>query len=106
LYAVSTNPEMVVASRLIMGISAGSTASVVGMISRGTTKEERTGIFSVIFSGRQLGLVFGPVFNYFLQDIPEFYIFSFPVTKYTSPGVRILIILIMPIILFIQYIPI
>jgi len=87
LYAVSTNATMVVLSRLINGVSAGVRASVVGMISRGTTQEERTGALSIMYSGRQIGLVIGPAFNLFLKDT-NFNIFSFHVDKFTSPGVR------------------
>jgi len=86
MYAISTNPYMVVLSRLIVGVSAGSASSIVSMISRSTTKEERTSTLSKIFSGRQTGLVIGPAFNSFLKN-SNFYIFSLRVDNYNSPGV-------------------
>ena len=77
---------MIIISRLITGLAVGAGASVLGMVTRVTTKEERTSILSKIFAGRQTGVVIGPAFNLLFVNL-NFYIFGFPVNEFTAPGV-------------------
>jgi len=86
MYFAALNPYMVMGSRLIAGLGSGSGSSIFGMISRSTTKEERTAAFSRLMSLRQIGLVIGPAFNLFLRKM-DFYIGNFHVNSYTVPGV-------------------
>ena len=86
MYFVAVNPSMVLGSRLIAGLGSGSGSSIFGMISRSTTKEERTATFSRLMSLRQIGLVIGPAFNLFLEKL-DFFIGPLHVTSLTVPGV-------------------
>ncbi|XP_078487276.1 major facilitator superfamily domain-containing protein 8-like [Ciona intestinalis] len=91
LYFVAKSPYMVLGSRLIAGIGSGSGSSILGMISRNTTKERRTAVFSQLMSLRQLGLLIGPAFNVFLRKF-NFYIGPFHVNQYTSPGLFMVVL--------------
>uniref|UniRef100_H2Z500 Major facilitator superfamily (MFS) profile domain-containing protein n=1 Tax=Ciona savignyi TaxID=51511 RepID=H2Z500_CIOSA len=86
MYFVASSPYMVLGSRLIAGIGSGSGSSILGMISRNTTKERRTAVFSQLMSLRQLGLLIGPAFNLFLRKL-DFYLFGFHVNLYSAPGI-------------------
>jgi len=80
---------MVIVSRLVVGLAGGSTSSVLSMISRSTTKEERTSTLSKVFVGRQTGTIIGPAFNLFLKNC-NFNVLSLHVGPYNSPGVSII----------------
>lgn len=67
-----------------MGLSAG--AVLFGELARTSSKKQRTGIFSLFMSTRQIGLVIGPAFNLFLREC-DFSIGPFVVDKYTAPAV-------------------
>ena len=86
MYFAATGPYMVMGSRLIAGLGSGSGSSILGMISRSTSNEERTAAFSQLMSLRQMGLIIGPAFNIFLAKL-DFYIGNFHVNSLTSPGV-------------------
>ena len=86
MYFASTTPYMIVYSRLIVGVSAGVGASIIGMLTCAVEPEERTTLMSGIFTGRQTGALFGPAFNFFLIYL-NFDIYPFHVNRYTSPGV-------------------
>ena len=88
LYGIAKTPYMIIVSRLIVGVAAGSTSSMLSMISRSTTQEERTGTLSKIFTGRQTGMIIGPAFNLGLKYI-NINIGSINVGPYNSPGVSI-----------------
>nr|CAB3263801.1 major facilitator superfamily domain-containing protein 8-like [Phallusia mammillata] len=85
MYFVATSPLMVLGSRLIAGLGSGSGSSIFGMISRSTTKENRTAAFSQLMTLRQLGLIVGPACNLFLRKM-DFYIGPFHVSADTVPG--------------------
>lgn len=87
MYFVASSPYMVLGSRLIAGVGSGSGSSIFGMISRSTTKEERTAAFSQLMTLRQLGLIVGPACNLFLRKM-DFFIGPFHVNADTVPGVR------------------
>ena len=98
MYAIAQSPLVLVGSRFIVGLAAGSTSSILGMISRGTTKNQRTAVLSQIFTGRQAGMVIGPAFNLFLREC-NFTIFNLHVGPYNSTGVsKVRIILIYSIV--------
>ncbi|XP_076804912.1 major facilitator superfamily domain-containing protein 8-like [Clavelina lepadiformis] len=86
MYFAATGPYMVMGSRLIAGLGSGSGSSILGMISRSTSNEERTAAFSQLMSLRQMGLIIGPAFNIFLAKL-DFYIGNFHVNSLTSPGI-------------------
>ena len=67
-----------------IGISGG--AVLFGELARTTSKKQRTSVFSLFMSTRQIGLVIGPAFNLFLR-ICDFKIGPFIVDKYTAPAV-------------------
>ncbi|GFS31058.1 hypothetical protein NPIL_465681 [Nephila pilipes] len=85
LYFVGMHVWVLIIGRLIAGFGAGGGAAVLADITRTTLEEDRTPVLSVVIASRQLGLIIGPAFNIFLSKI-DFHIFSFPVDKYTSPG--------------------
>ncbi|XP_077972707.1 major facilitator superfamily domain-containing protein 8-like [Styela clava] len=91
LYFTSTNEYMVLGARLIAGIGSGAASSIFGMIARTTTPEERTSVFSLLMSLRQIGMIVGPAFNIFLHVL-DFYIGKFHINEYTSPGFLMTII--------------
>nr|XP_039272508.1 major facilitator superfamily domain-containing protein 8-like [Styela clava] len=57
----------------------------LGMLSRATTPEERTGAFSLLMAMRQIGLLIGPGFNVFLNSL-NFTLGPFMLNQFTSPG--------------------
>lgn len=85
LYMVSWNKYIVLTARLVAGVGSGVASSIFGTISRTTSEEERTGIFSLFMSLRQVGLIVGPAFNLFLHSL-DFKIGRVTVNEYTSPG--------------------
>lgn len=85
LYMISSNKYIVLTARLVAGVGSGVASSIFGTISRTTNEEERTGIFSLFMSLRQVGLIVGPAFNLFLHSL-DFNIGRVTVNEYTSPG--------------------
>nr|CAB3263802.1 major facilitator superfamily domain-containing protein 8-like [Phallusia mammillata] len=85
LYLLAKNPLMVLLSRFLAGIGSGSGSSIFGMISRSTSKEQRTASFSVLMSLRQFGLLVGPACNLFLRQA-NFYIGSVYINTYNVQG--------------------
>lgn len=91
LYMASWNKYIVLGARLIAGLGSGVASSIFGMISRTTSEEERTGVFSLFMSLRQVGLIVGPAFNLFLHSL-DFNIGNVNVNEYTSPGLLMAVI--------------
>lgn len=88
MYSFSRNPYVLIGSRLIAGIGIGPAASILGMISRATTKENRTSTISLVYSLRQVGDIIGPGFNLILREpIFHFRIGYFNINQYTLPTV-------------------
>ncbi|XP_076318412.1 uncharacterized protein LOC143229664 isoform X2 [Tachypleus tridentatus] len=85
MYFLGISSWFLVFSRLIAGIGSGAGAAVFADITRSTSEEERTPIISSVVLCRQIGLLFGPAMNFFLRKF-DFYIGSFPLDRYTSPG--------------------
>ncbi|GFQ88175.1 hypothetical protein TNCT_261091 [Trichonephila clavata] len=103
LYFIGMHVWVLIIGRLIAGVGAGGGAAVLADITRTTLEEDRTPVLSVVIASRQLGLIIGPAFNIFLSKI-DFHIFSWPVDKYTSPGLLMAVLwLVLEIIVLFAY---
>ena len=71
--------------RIVAAIGEGYIAAMYGALSRATTEDERTRYFSVLKGAHNLGIAFGPAFNFFLEDF-NFHIGHWHIDYRTSPG--------------------
>nr|XP_057923773.1 major facilitator superfamily domain-containing protein 8 [Doryrhamphus excisus] len=85
MYFIGYSKWMLLCSRLVAGVGAGSGSSIFGYITRSTQPDERASIFAAIMACRQAGLLVGPAFNLFLR-LCDFKLGPFVVNKFTSPG--------------------
>nr|XP_039251140.1 major facilitator superfamily domain-containing protein 8-like [Styela clava] len=85
LYFGSNNKYLVLSARVVAGIGSGATSSIFGMLARSTTSRDRTSVFSLLMSLRQLGLLVGPIFSVLLNKL-DAKLGPFVVDQYTSPG--------------------
>lgn len=85
MYFMGISKWFLLGSRLVSGLGAGGEALILAEVGRVTSEESRTGIISTLVSMRQLGLIFGPGFNFFLR-LSDFYIGPFLVDKFSAPG--------------------
>ena len=90
MYLLSTDPYMIVGSRLVIGLGAGSISAIISMITRTCTATERTTFLSRTFASRQTGLLLGAACNFFLRKF-NFYIGTCHIDQYTAPGVSIFV---------------
>lgn len=67
IYCLGINKYMLLLSRFISGIGMGASPVLLALIARHTKETDRTSTISYVMSSRQLGLMFGPVFNFFLR---------------------------------------
>nr|XP_054769155.1 uncharacterized protein LOC129276773 [Lytechinus pictus] len=91
LYFIGINEYFVLGGRLLAGVGAGVGSAIFAHIAQTTTEAERAAAISILMATRQLGLLFGPGLNVALQKC-DFYIGSFHVNKYTSPGLLMAIL--------------
>lgn len=92
LYFASTNKYMILGSRLIAGIGSGAASSILGIASKRTAVANRTKIFSLLMSTRQIGLVIGPGFNIFFQKLNYKIGHLFILNEYTAPGLLMVLL--------------
>ncbi|XP_072037051.1 uncharacterized protein [Amphiura filiformis] len=85
MYFMGINLMMLLGSRLIAGIGAGVGSSLFAQIARTTTEAERAAAISVAMAARQVGLLFGPGLNLFLQHF-DFWIGPWKADAYSSAG--------------------
>ena len=71
--------------RIVAAIGEGYLAAMYGALARATTEDERTRYFSVLKGAHNLGIAFGPAFNFFLKDF-NFYVGVWHIDYRTSPG--------------------
>lgn len=86
MYFLPYGPNFLVASRFVVGLGSGTDSSLLSMISRSSTKNERTSLMSYIYAGRQAGLILGPACNFFLRYF-NFSLGSIHINQFTAPGV-------------------
>ncbi|XP_077970817.1 major facilitator superfamily domain-containing protein 8-like [Styela clava] len=91
LYISSNNKYLVLSARVVAGIGSGATSSIFGMLARSTTSRDRTSVFSLLMSLRQLGLLVGPIFSVLLNKL-DAKLGPFVVDQYTSPGLLMAVV--------------
>ncbi|XP_069558361.1 major facilitator superfamily domain-containing protein 8 [Brachyistius frenatus] len=85
MYFMGYSKWLLVSSRLVAGIGAGSGSSIFGLLTRISAPEDRATVFAAVMACRQVGLLIGPAFNIFLR-LCDFHMGPFAVNKYTAPG--------------------
>ncbi|XP_077977592.1 major facilitator superfamily domain-containing protein 8-like [Glandiceps talaboti] len=103
MYFVGISKYFILASRLVAGIGTGCSSAIFAHIAKTTTEEERTAAITVAMVARELGLLFGPGLNIFLDSL-DFYIGPWHVNEYTAPGIfMVLLWVIMELIIIFMY---
>jgi ceroid-lipofuscinosis MFS transporter 7 len=91
MYFSATSKYMIVGSRFIVGLGAGAGATLYGELARISTKEERTKVFAIFSTFRQIGLIFGPAFNLVLRLL-HVDMGPFVLDRLTAPGALMTVI--------------
>lgn len=91
LYFTGRSVYVLWASRFVAGIGSGSGSAILAMISRTTRTSERTSVFSIVMSMRQIGLVIGPAANLLFQNLHAS-IGPFRINEFTAPGLFMAVI--------------
>jgi ceroid-lipofuscinosis MFS transporter 7 len=73
------------------GLGAGAGATLYGELARISTKEERTKVFAIFSTFRQIGLIFGPAFNLVLRLL-HVDMGPFILDRLTAPGALMTVI--------------
>ncbi|CAG0904670.1 unnamed protein product [Darwinula stevensoni] len=69
MYFLGIHKWFVISARFICGLGSGIIAVILAELARATSNEERTKYLTLGFGCRQLGLLFGPAYNFGLHDI-------------------------------------
>lgn len=88
IYFLGISKYLILVSRCVCGFSLGASTVALAYIARTTSTEKRTGIISLVMASRQIGLMFGPGFNFFLRifDFNLFGIEWLRCDRKSSPG--------------------
>ena len=85
IYSLDFHVSLPLLGRIVAAIGEGYLAGMYGVLSRATSEDERTRYFSILKGAHNLGIAFGPAFNFFLEGF-NFRIGHWHIDYRTSPG--------------------